>query len=413
MRILKVVQFYFPFQDRGGPVVKVRALARTLAKRGHEVTVLTADLGFGADNAGLTMERGPWGWEATEDGVRALYLPTLGHYRALTINRHVVGFCRASLSDFDLVHVYGLYDLLGPAVSYFCRRQGIPYIIEPMGMYRPIDRSFRLKRLWHSSLGSKFWRNANRIVATSEIERDELLDGRVPEDRVVIRYNGIDMAENPAAKAAGRARSKWKIPTGEPLILFLGRLIPRKGADVLIDAFAESCPKIGRLVIAGPEGERGYRATLEKRAHEAGLESRVVFTGAVYDDEKSDLLRDADIFVLASRYENFANSAAEAIAFNVPVIISKFCGISSLVDGRAGLVVGLERQELAEALRNLISDSVLYSKLKAGCRTVAAELDWDHLTERMEGIYAQVLAQTNSNRGKAFPARESVVLLKK
>src|SRR5713101_3892915 len=177
MRVLMAVQSYFPFQDRGGPVVKVRALARGLARRQHQVTVLTADLGFSARNGyGLNVSRCRWGWRAEQDGVEAIYLSSLGHYRALTLNPRVVGFCGASLRQFDLVHFFGLYDLLGPAVSYFCRRQGIPYVIEPMGMYRPIDRSFRLKRLWHHSFGDKFWQNARQIIATSEMEQQGLLD---------------------------------------------------------------------------------------------------------------------------------------------------------------------------------------------------------------------------------------------
>ena len=65
------------------------------------------------------------------------------------------------------------------------------------------------------------------------------------------------------------------------MILFLGRLIPRKGADTLIAAFAEACPQSGRLVIAGPEGEPGYSAILANRAREAGVESRVIFSWSV------------------------------------------------------------------------------------------------------------------------------------
>ena len=172
MRILKAVQSYFPFQDRGGPVVKVRALARGLTQRGHQITVLTADLGLAKLNgSAMKFQRCSEGWCAEEDGVESVYLSTLAHYRALTLNPDVIGFCRASLRQFDLVHFYGLYDLFGPAVSYFCRRQGIPYVIEPMGMYRPIDRSFRMKRVWHRSLGDSYWSHAAQIVATSEMEQ--------------------------------------------------------------------------------------------------------------------------------------------------------------------------------------------------------------------------------------------------
>jgi glycosyltransferase involved in cell wall biosynthesis len=396
VRILKIVQAYYPFQEKGGPVVKVRALARELVRRGHEVTVLTADLGL-SERYGNSMkvERCRWGWWSQQDGVEAIYLLTLGHYRALTLNPRVIGFCRASLRRFDLVHFYGLYDLLGPAVSYFCRRQGIPYVIEPMGMYRPIDRGFRLKLLWHRSMGNAFWRNAVRIIATSEMEQQELLDDGVPPGKLVIRYNGIDAGSCMSLPPRGSFRAKWGVPLEQPLILFLSRLIPRKGADILIEAFARVCPESGWLVIAGPEGEHGYRGYLERRARESGVEARVLFTGPLYDEEKRAVLADADLFVLPSRYENFANAAAEAMACGIPVIITESCGIRSLVNGQAGLVIAPEKDALAEALRKLIHDKALYSRLKEGCRWVADQLSWDRLTEQMEGYYAEALAKGN------------------
>jgi glycosyltransferase involved in cell wall biosynthesis len=212
-----------------------------------------------------------------------------------------------------------------------------------------------------------------------------------------MRYNGIDGGVSADRPSRGAFRTKWRIPLDEPLVLFLGRLIPRKGADILIEAFSEACPRSGRLVIAGPEGEPGYRASLEERAREAGIESRVVFTGALYDRDKSALLVDADIFVLPSRYENFANSAAEAIAFGIPVIITTCCGIRSLVNGRAGLVIAPEKRSLVAALRSLISDPILYAKLKAGCSEVAAELGWDRLTEQMEAHYTKTLMRSHGD----------------
>jgi glycosyltransferase involved in cell wall biosynthesis len=396
MRILKVVQSYFPFQDRGGPVVKVRALARGLALGGHQITVLTADLGLRRLNgSATTYQPCPWGFRAEEDGVESVYLSTLANYRALTFNPDVIGFCGKSLRQFDLVHFYGLYDLLGPAVSYFCRRQGIPYVIEPMGMYRPIDRSFRMKRVWHRSLGDSYWSHAAQIIATSEMEQQELLEDGVPAGKLVVRYNGIDRAAFTAQPTRGAFRAKWGISPAEPLLLFLGRLIPRKGADILIDAFAQGCPREGRLVIAGPEGEPGYLAQLTKRAAGAGVASRVIFTGALYDDAKAEIMSDSDIFILPSRYENFANSAAEAVAAGVPVIITEACGIRTLIDGRAGLVIAPEPQALTIAIRALLSNRSLYEKFRAGCPGVAAQLGWDRLTEQMEGYYARALESKN------------------
>ena len=400
MHILKVVQSYYPFQERGGTAVKVRALARGLARRGHHVTVLTADLGLREGNGhAIKLERCDVGWRFSEDGVDAIYLPTVGRYRALTLNPHIIGFCRASLGRFDLAHFYGLYDLLGPLVSYFCRRQGVPYVIEPMGMYRPIDRSFRLKHLWHNSLGRSFWRYAAQIVATSELEQRELLNHGVPCERIALRYNGIDPEAYISLPPRGTFRGKWGIPPEDTLILFLSRLIPRKGADVLIEAFAEVWTQSAWLVVAGPEGERGYRSYLEKRATERGLGTRILFTGPLYNEQKWAAMADTDLFVLPSRYENFANAPAEAIACGIPVIITDACGIASLVEGRAGLVIPPQREALTEALRKLMDDKALYVELKEGCPELAGELGWDRLAEQMEGHYGRALAKRFAGQG--------------
>ena len=397
MRILKVVQSYFPFRDRGGTVVKVRALANNLVQRGHQVTVLTADLGLRKRGcSGPEFERCKWGRCSQQDGVEVIYLSTSWRYRSLTVNPRVLGFCVSSLKGFDIVHFYGLYDLLGPSVSHFCRAQEIPYVIEPMGMYRPIDRGFRLKRIWHRTVGRTYLRSAARIVATSEMEYQELLEEGVPTEKLLLRYNGVDAPSNATLPARGAFRAQWGIPPKEPLILFLSRLIPRKGADILIEAFAEACPESGRLVIAGPEGESGYRAYLEKRARDCGIAARVHFTGPVYDDAKIALLADADLFALPSRYENFANVAAEAMASGVPVIITDTCGIRSLVEGQAGLVIPREMQALAEAVRKLIRDKTAYARFREGARRVVERLDWNLLAGQMEICYEQVLAQSHA-----------------
>jgi glycosyltransferase involved in cell wall biosynthesis len=390
MKILHVVQAFYPFQEKGGPVFKVRALAETMIKHGHQATVLTADLGLSRyPNLTASLASSAFGKSLELVGVEVIYLPTLAHYRAITLNSRAVEFCETELREFDVIHFFGLYDLLGPTVSYFARRQQVPYVVEPMGMYRPIDRNLQMKRIWHRTLGHSFLQGATRLVATSEIERQELLGAKFPSSKIVLRYNGI---ESPTVSPErGTFRAKWKLLPEEPLILFLSRLIPRKGADLLIEAFAEACPNQGRLVIAGPEGEPGYRSYLETCAAKSGVQNRVTFTGPVYDDEKNALYRDADVFVLPSRYENFANVAAEAMAFGVPVILSDTCGVSELVrKEQAGLIVPVERNKIAAAIRSLLSDSDLYRRSQAGCARLVEGLSWHQLTSQMEAAYETV-----------------------
>lgn len=386
MRILKVTQSYSPFLERGGPAVKVRALARGLAARGHRVTVLTADLSRGGRND--LGEKNKWGWRSIEENVETIYLPTAFTFRALTVNPGLRSFCRARLADFDLVHIYGLYDLIGPAVARLSANRGVPYLIEPMGMYRPIDRAFFLKSVWRRLLGNRMIARTRRMIVTSELEREDLLEGGVPAERIRLRYNPVDLADFQTLPSPGTFRNRWRIPPDQPLILFLSRLIPRKGADLLIEAFTEALPERGTLVIAGPEGAPGYFDHLRNIAGRCGVAARVRITDALYGQEKKSALADADVFALPSSYENFANVVAEAVASDVPVVVTDRCGIHSLVDGRAGLVVPREKAAVATALRRLVEDEQLRNRLRAGCRAVAQDLSLEKAVAALERIYA-------------------------
>lgn len=399
MRILKITQAYYPFLETGGPAVKVRALARALQHRGHRVTVLTADLGLTqarAREAGCVPGR--WGWQGTDGGVESVYLRSLASYRRLTVNPGARSFLRQELGQYDVVHIYGLYDLLGPAAGRAARLAGVPYVLEPLGMTRPIDRSFRIKRLWHWLFGKTLYEGAARIIATSEMEQQELLEDGHSKEKVRLRFNGIDLVEFAAMPPRGSFRAKWKIGNGERIVLFLSRIIPRKGADLLIEAFATVNGGRGRLVIAGPEGEPGYVGKLKELARRRGVEGRVIFTGPLYEREKTAALMDADVFALPSSYENFANAAAEAVACGVPVIVTDRCGIGPLVDQKAGVVIRRNGVELSRALREMMEDENLHARLSAGCGEVAQALSWEKLAEQMERHYIEVVAERNGRR---------------
>lgn len=387
MRILKVTQAYYPFQDRGGPAVKVRSIACELVAQGQEVSVLTADLGFGhSQMVATSAHRTAWGWGSDRGGVEAIYLRTKFHYRSLTVNSSLIKFCRQRLQEFELVHIYGLYDLLGPVVASYCRRFKIPYFVEPLGMTRPIDRGFLLKELWWKVF-RKYLPGASQVVATSVMERDDLMADGYAADRVMLRYNGIDLKEFRELPLRGAFRNNLGIGDDERFILFLGRIIPRKGADLLIEALTSIASHKTKLVLAGPEGEPGYLAELRAKARAMRVDHRVFFAGPLYGEDKNAAMADAWIFALPSRYENFGNTAAEAIACGTPAIVSDRCGIAPLVKGRAGLVISYNSGALAQALADLLENPEMYQRFKAGCRNVADEMSWEHLVRNMLASY--------------------------
>jgi glycosyltransferase involved in cell wall biosynthesis len=272
-------------------------------------------------------------------------------------------------------------------------------LIEPLGMMRPIDRGFALKKLWRTLVGC-YLEKARRLIATSELEKQELLESGFPPEALLLRYNGIDSDDFKALPPTGAFRREHCITREDRLVLFLGRLIPRKGADLLIEALGQMGPGKSRItvVIAGPEGEAGYLAFLQKKARALGVDHRVRLLGPLYEDDKKSAMVDADVFVLPSRYENFGNTAAEAIACGTPAIVSDRCGIAPLIHQRAGLVTQYDSRDIARTLNQLLGDRVEYERLRAGCASVAAEISWDKLIRELEFSYRDVSAVSSRRR---------------
>jgi glycosyltransferase involved in cell wall biosynthesis len=113
----------------------------------------------------------------------------------------------------------------------------------------------------------------------------------------------------------------------------------------------------------------------------------VPFVGPLYGVDKKAALVDAWVFALPSRYENFGNTAAEAIACNTPAIVSDRCGIAPLLNQRAGLVTMYDSKALARALTDLSENAALYDRLKSGCSEVADQLSWERLIVEMQASY--------------------------
>ena len=381
LRILNVTQVYPPGAQASGQAQKVQAVSRHLARRGHRVTVLTARYD---------------GTEGLPEGeVEVVCLPSVLRYRTRTLNPGIAGFCVRRLRGFDVVHLYGVYDLLGPVVAGFCRRWDIPYILEPLGMFRPIVRNIALKRLYRRLFGWPVVRGAARVVATSELERNEVIAEGIAAAQLVVRRNGVDMPDRKTL-ARGPFRREIGLDDESPLVLYLGRLSCKKGLDLLIEA-ASGLPALATLAIVGPDDGDGCLRDLERLRTRLGLDGRVRLLGPRFGVDKYAAFADADVFVLPSRSENFGNAAAEAVTCGVPVVVTDRCGIAPLVRDRAGLVVPCEVEALRSALARLIADQDLRDRLRAGTAEVRRELSWDEPVAQMERLYMECIQARRSS----------------
>ena len=178
----------------------------------------------------------------------------------------------------------------------------------------------------------------------------------------------------------------------------------KKSPDLLLESFARYQLRAAQpsvLVLAGPDEGDGYRQRLESRARQLGLGSQVLFTGALYDQAKWSAYRDADLFVLPSQNENFGNTAAEAVACGTPVLLTDRCGVASLIDKRAGLVVPHDRSALTAGLEKLLNDSVFLRQLQSGCAETARQFGWAEPLDETETLYATLVGEAANSRSTA------------
>lgn len=379
MRILFVTPYYFPELKFGGPPQKMHALSCGLVRRGHQIQVVTFHSEQPRARHGELME-----------GVQVQYLPWVGRgLRQCPLDFRTLA---AAVREADLVHGYGLYDLIGPAAAFLARRQRRPYVLEPLGMYVPRARNVRAKKIYNAIFTRRMAAVAAGVVAASEAEKNDLL-ALVAAARLLVRRNGIDLGEFEQLPGGESFRTHWRIAPPEKVILYLGRISPIKNLEQLVVAFERAQLPDARLVLAGPVGETDYVARLRGRIAALKLEAKILVTGPLFGADKLAALAAADLFVLPSLAESFGNAAAEAVAARVPVLLTDTCGIAGMIHGRAGLAVPLGEDSLANGLRAMMGDPEQLAGLTRQQEAVRRELSWEEPINQTEAMYQKILGQ--------------------
>lgn len=401
MRVLLVSQYYPPAWHYGGPVDKVKAIADGLAARGHFVTVVTSSASKPTLGDGPIDRRG----EVRRQGnVTAYYLRSVFEHRGVTINPGVVRFCGHDLGGHDVVHAIGLYDFLATTLTSVARLMGVPYLIEPEGMYKPAVRGFVRKRLYQRLIGTSMLRHAESVIATSQAEYAQLQGALgLPPDRIAIRRNGVslDVTGEPPVKGQFRARAGFR--ESDRMILFLGRLAPIKHLELLIESFAGLEGPDTHLLLVGPEVDSGYASRLKALVRTLGIADRTHFYGTVHGQAKAELLMDVDVVVLSSYSESFGIAIAEAVVSGTPVVVTEECGIAPHIRDRVGLVSKPSTEEFRAAMSRLLTDEALYLAFRRNCATVGREFSWDQPLDMLDELYGQVLERRRHNAEDSLP----------
>jgi glycosyltransferase involved in cell wall biosynthesis len=381
LRILHVISGLDP--ENGGPTFALVGLAEAQHRAGLDVSVMAT-------------------WQirsgfALADRLRAagVKVELIGQaYGKLSRHPDLAAAVDRAVASADMLHVHALWEEIQHQAARAAQRRGVPYVVTPHGMLAPWSvAQGRWVHRWgkRAYLALRLRRNLDRAAAihfTTPAERDLVAPMRL-KARALVEPVGIAFSEFADLPQRGLFRARYPQLGNRPMVLFLSRLSPQKGLDVLIPAFAR-LKDDAMLVLAGPDYDN-YGESVRRWVAEHGLQDRVIFTGMLHGVERVQAFRDADVFVLPSHHENFGIVVAEAMAAATPVVISREVNIwQEVVDAGAGAAVpGGAVDALAAELKRWLDDSAMRQAAGQKARAFAqSHYDWGRIARNWVGHYA-------------------------
>lgn len=364
--------------DHGGPSRSVPLLCEALAVTGLAVRLVTAAPAEASGDEAALLPDGPVGTRLVRErgGLSQALRAPLGFYRAL---------CAEGTSNPPaLLHDHGVWLPSNIAAAVAARRWDVPLVVSTRGMLTPwaLRHHRWKKRLAWWTYQKWVLRQAALFHVTSQEEVNALRDLGLEQPAAVIP-NGVPLPELSQAEAQQSTKKQ---------ALFLSRLHPKKGLPMLLEAWAEVDPAGWTLELVGPS-EDGHRAELEAQARRLGVEDQVHFAGPVSDDEKWDVYRRADLFVLPTHSENFGIVVAEALAAGVPALTTTGAPWSDLEVHDCGWWVEPDADALADALAEAVArgPEARAAMGRRGRRLVEARYSWEGVAAQMRDAYQWVV----------------------
>jgi len=392
MRVLHIVPSIAAIY--GGPSQMVKGLSAAQGAAGAQVTILTTNANgdFGQAPLAVPLDR-----PVPEDGFEVRYFPC-APFRRYKFSWPLLRWLWTHGDRYDIAHIHALFAPVSTAAAMVCRWRGLPYVLRPLGTLDPLDlqKKRRIKQLYGRLLEGPNLAGAAAVHFTSaqEAKISERFGARTQD--LIIPLGVPDGRGGADPRSVGEGEPLPPLPrTGGPSILFLSRLDPKKGLDLLFPALeilaGEGVP-FGLWLAGGNPQDPAYERACCDRARQI-LGDRVAVLGFVQGARKRQLLAAADVFVLPSHYENFGIAVAEAMAAGRPVVVADGVHIWPAVqEAEAGWVCGRSVPALVAALRLALADgSERDRRGRNGQRYAAEHYSWPAIARQTLDAYGELL----------------------
>ncbi|MBD2772379.1 glycosyltransferase [Iningainema tapete] len=377
----------------GGPSKSTVELAQTIGSRGVSVDIVATNA-----NGDRTLDVPLHTW-IQEKYYRIQYF----HYWNILdykLTFSLTTWLFQNVSNYDLVHTNAIFSYPVLPAYWACKLRKVPYIITPHGMLEPWALAYKSwkKKLYFNLLEKPALQNASAVqmLAYTEAERIQGLNLKTP---LVIVSNGIHCSNFEKLPDVELFYQHFPQTRNKKLILFLGRIDPKKGLDLLANAFAkvrEQFPHT-HLIIAGPDNI-GFLSTAKSYFVYSNCYEAVTFTGMLTGSIKYAALAAANIYVAPSYSEGFSISVLEGMAAGLPCVMTVACNFPEAALAQAARVVNIDANEIANALIQYLTNP--QQALEIGNRArqfIFNHYTWEQIATKMIEVYTKIINQETVN----------------
>lgn len=370
----------------GGPSQMVLGLSSALAKAGVEITIATTNSNGDVGQAPLDV---PLGVPVAQNGYEIYYF-RCSPFRRYKFSIELLQWLHKNAKAYDLAHIHALFSPVSSCSAAIARSQHLPYILRPLGTLDPADlqKKRQLKRLYAAMLERPNLAGAAAIHFTSEQEA-KTSERFNTVTRDVILPLGVSLPPS----ASSSIHEKYGIPTNKPILLFMSRIDPKKGLDLLLPALENLDSDFHFVLAGGNPQDPSYEATIRDRIQQSQLKDKTSIVGFVTGSEKTALLEAADLFVLPSYYENFGIAVAEAMSVGTPVVISDQVHIWQDIErSHSGWIAQCNVESLTQALKEALANRVEQIQRGKNAQIFAQQnYSWDAIAQQVIKTYQDLI----------------------